>query len=229
MRQFSGGDAAARSPGTARGGQELSKNDKTAIDFINLVSIMERVARSRTERDFMHVFSRPKLLKAASDYPDAATSLNAWFKIAERAHWSKTSTKFARTIPMPTRSVPVSSSTLAEQIPPDHPDFLFDRRIPGERLRASCADTQGIRHQQVEVGLRLRLRPLNGLEVARAHDHGPTPVSEVDPPFPPARSAPMRSWSGPSRFRCPSTRGVAALLPPRSGTIMTSWWPDRSI
>jgi mRNA interferase HigB len=36
----------------------------------------------------MHVFSRPRLLKAASDYPDAATALNAWFKIAEKARWS---------------------------------------------------------------------------------------------------------------------------------------------
>jgi mRNA interferase HigB len=35
----------------------------------------------------MHVFSRPKLLKAASDYPDAAKSLDAWFKIAEKASW----------------------------------------------------------------------------------------------------------------------------------------------
>jgi mRNA interferase HigB len=35
----------------------------------------------------MHVFSRPRLLKAASEYPDAATSLHAWFKIAEKARW----------------------------------------------------------------------------------------------------------------------------------------------
>ena len=36
----------------------------------------------------MHVFSRSRLRKAASDYPDAATALNAWFKIAEKARWS---------------------------------------------------------------------------------------------------------------------------------------------
>jgi mRNA interferase HigB len=39
------------------------------------------------ENDSMHVFSRPKLRKAATDYPDAAASLNVWFKIAERARW----------------------------------------------------------------------------------------------------------------------------------------------
>jgi mRNA interferase HigB len=35
----------------------------------------------------MHVFSRPRIRKAAADYPDAATSLSAWCKIAEKAVW----------------------------------------------------------------------------------------------------------------------------------------------
>jgi mRNA interferase HigB len=35
----------------------------------------------------MHVFSRPKLRAFAAAYPDAATSLEAWFKIASRARW----------------------------------------------------------------------------------------------------------------------------------------------
>jgi mRNA interferase HigB len=36
----------------------------------------------------MHVFSRPKLLKASEKYPDASTPLNNWFKIAEKARWA---------------------------------------------------------------------------------------------------------------------------------------------
>jgi mRNA interferase HigB len=35
----------------------------------------------------MHVFSRPRLKTAATEHPDCARSLHAWFKIAEKARW----------------------------------------------------------------------------------------------------------------------------------------------
>ena len=36
----------------------------------------------------MHVFSRPRLLAFSAQYPDAATPLNAWFKLASKAEWT---------------------------------------------------------------------------------------------------------------------------------------------
>jgi mRNA interferase HigB len=36
----------------------------------------------------MHVFSHPAILNAGKAYPDAKTSLDAWFKIASRAVWT---------------------------------------------------------------------------------------------------------------------------------------------
>jgi mRNA interferase HigB len=36
----------------------------------------------------MHVFSRPRLRRAALDHPDIETRLKTWYKAAELARWS---------------------------------------------------------------------------------------------------------------------------------------------
>ena len=60
----------------------------------------------------MHVFSRPKFRQFAADYPDAATSLNAWFKIAEKAGWDNIH-EVGAIILMLTRLAPALCSTSA--------------------------------------------------------------------------------------------------------------------
>jgi mRNA interferase HigB len=35
----------------------------------------------------MRIFSRPRLRQAATDHPDAANAINAWYKVTDLARW----------------------------------------------------------------------------------------------------------------------------------------------